>query len=48
MEFFQINIMVGIAGSDKRNVIVIFSLKFWLKYFWKTLIYDMLWMFSIK
>ena len=39
MEFFQINIMVGIVGSDKCNAIVIFSLNFWLKYFYKAVIY---------
>ena len=48
MELFQFNIMVGIVGSDKCNAIVTFSLKFWLKYFCKTVIYDMLWMFSNK
>ena len=48
MEFFKINIMVGIVGSDKCNAIVIFSLKFWLKYFCKTVVYDMVWMFSIQ
>ena len=40
--------MVGIVGSDKCNAIAIASLKFWLKYFCKTVIYDMLWIFSIK
>ena len=40
--------MVWIVGSEKCNAIVIFSLKFGLKYFCKTVIYDMMWMFSIK
>ena len=48
MKFFQINIMFGVVGSDKCNVNVIFSLKCWLKYLCKTVIYFMLWMFSIK
>ena len=48
MEFFQIDIMVGIVGSNKCNAIVIFRLKFWLKYFCKTVIYDMVWMFRMK
>ena len=43
MEFFQINIMVGIVGSNKCNAIVISSSNYWLKYFCKTVIYDMLW-----
>ena len=43
MELFQINIMVGIAGSNKCNAIVILSSNYWLKYFCKTVIYDMLW-----
>ena len=38
MEFFQINIMVGIVGSDRCNVAVIFHLTFWLKYCHKTVI----------
>ena len=33
MEFFQNDILDRIVDSDKFNVIVIFSLKFWLK-FW--------------
>ena len=41
-------IMVGIVGSDKCNAIVIFTLKFLLKYFCKPVIYDMLWIFPIK
>ena len=48
MEFFKINVVVGIVGFDKCNATVIFSLKFWPKYFCKTVIYDMLWIFSIK
>ena len=48
MELLQINIMVGIVGSNKCNVIFIFSLTLWLKYFCKTVIYDMLWMVSIN
>ena len=36
MNFFQADIMVGIVSFDKCIVIVIFSLKFWLKYFCKT------------
>ena len=48
MELFQVNIMVGIGASDKCNVAVIFSLKLWLKYFCKTVIYDILWIFSVK
>ena len=32
----------GIAGSDKCNAIVIFSLKLWLKHFCQTVVYDML------
>ena len=35
IEFFQINLMVGVVGFDKCNAIVIFSLKFRLKYFWQ-------------
>ena len=37
--------MFGIVGSDKRNAITIFNLKLWLKYFCKTVVYDMLWIF---
>ena len=48
MEFFKINIVVGIVGSDKCNAIVVFSLKFWLKCFIKTVIYDILSMFYVK
>ena len=48
MEFFQINIMVGLVGSDICNDIIIFNLKLWRKYFCKIVIYDMLWMFFIK
>ena len=48
MEVFQINFMFGIVGSDKCNAVVISSLKLWLKYFCKTVVYDMMWMFSIK
>ena len=47
MEFFKTNITFGIAGSDKCNAVVIFSLELWLKYFCKTVVYDMLWMFSV-
>ena len=42
MEFFKINIIFGIVGSDKCNAIAIFSLKLWLKYFRKTVVYDLL------
>ena len=42
MEFFKTNIVVGIVGSDKYNATVFFSLKFWLKYFFKIVIYVML------
>ena len=35
MEFFQFNIMIGIAGFDKYNVGAVFNLKFWLKDFVK-------------
>ena len=48
MEFFQMDIMVRIVVSDKCNAIVILSLKLWLKYFCKTVIYDMVWMFRMK
>ena len=41
-DFFQIKFLVEIVGYDKYNLIVIFSLKFWLKYFCKTVIYEML------
>ena len=34
--------MVGIVGSHKCYTIVISSLKFWVKYFCKTVVYDML------
>ena len=44
----KVNIMVGIVGSDKFRVIVIFILKFWLKYFYKTVIHDMLWIIFSK
>ena len=40
MEFFQIKIIIGIVGSYKCNVIVVFCSKFWMKYFCRTVIYD--------
>ena len=48
MDFFQIDTMVEVIVSGKCNVIVIFSLTFWRKYLCETVIYDILWMFSIK
>ena len=42
MVLYKINIMVGTVGPNKCNAIVIYSLKFYLKYFCKTVIYDVL------